>query len=186
MSAPDFSAERLPSLPRKPFALDTVRPGATRAVTFTAWCIPDDGQKRTKGFGVTLPIEGPRFPASVSEGPRSRRTGRPAPAPGYRIDVSQAETLREALDKAKSYCSHKAHLTILEEHAGHATSRLHVYSIKQDSTPKYRGPLNTERYHQLYEFHLFDLDVAAFEPKGPADAARDPVGRDLQLVEGGR
>jgi hypothetical protein len=148
-----------------------------RAVTFQAWQVRDDGQKRTKGFGVKLPIEGKRYPSGKYE-----------PACGAPIEVSAAETLREAIDLAKTRCWHMDHLLILETDASRATQRLHVYAIRQDSNPKYRGHFNTERYHELYEFHLFDLDVVGFVPKEPWKLTRgsttaEIIGIDPTLVK---
>lgn len=164
---------------------------AGRAVTFKAWRIPDDGQKRTGGRSMSMPIEGPRYPGNVSERYGSRCTGRRYNAPAFPLRIGDPASLKEALDAAVvASAFHKDHIAILEDDAGLNERTYHFYQIKRDSNARYRGPFRTERYYEYYPHHLFSVawqgDAEPFA-RGhiPPNPTRDEVlGIDRQLVEG--
>lgn len=148
-----------------------------RSVSFKAWRIPDDGQKRTKTFGVKLPIEGPRYPSGLRYD-----------APAFPLDIGDPETLEEALSAAAS-SFHKDHIVIHEIDAGRNETTAHIYAIKQESRASYGGRHGLDRYHRCYPLHLFSMAMRGGEPfargRIPPNATHaEIVGIDPQLIEG--
>jgi len=173
-------------------AVRPIRLHAERALTFKAWRIPDDGQKRTKKFGVKLPIEGPRMPANVCETtPGGARTGRRYDAPAFPIALGDPETLQDALNAAVLAGGfHKDHIVIYEIDAGRNETTAHIYAVRQESQASYGGKHGLDRYHKHYPLHLFSMAMRGGEPFARGRIPPNPthaeiIGIDPQLIEQG-